>query len=296
VPVSVAALGAGKHVLSEVTAAVTMDECWQLLEAVKKSGKKYMMAENCCYSKHVMLVEEMVKKGLFGKTYYAEGEYLHDCRWYYTDKAGNPTWRVKWQAGRKGSTYGTHALGPCARWIGERIRTVCCLGSGVHTNPEYGNDDTVVLLCRTEGGKLIRTRLDILSNRPHGIVNLALQGTKGCYESARGGEHRVYLKDFSDGKEEWRSLWDFSEHLPDCWKGEEAKRAEKAGHGGSDYIEVLGYVNCILNDTRPPIDIYDALNWTAVDLCSMESIAGGGKVVDVPDFGERKVAKIARHL
>ncbi|MDP6380315.1 MAG: Gfo/Idh/MocA family oxidoreductase, partial [Phycisphaerae bacterium] len=294
VPVSVAALEAGKHVLSEVTAAVTMDECWQLLEAVKKSGKKYMMAENCCYSKHNMLIEEMVSKGMFGDVYFAEGAYVHNCSRHFVDKKGEPTWRVKWQVGRLGSTYGTHALGPCARWIGERVTEVSCFGSGVHTNPQYKSDDAVIVLCRTESGKLIKTCLDIQSHRPY-AMGFSLQGTKGAYQFAgsEGDEHRIYLDEDGDEKDGWRSLWDYSEHLPQCWTGADALRAQEAGHGGSDYIEVLGYVNCILNDTRPPIDIYDALNWTAVDLCSMESIQNGGKVVAVPDFGEKKEAKLA---
>ena len=52
VPQSLAALAAGKHVMSEVTAAVSIEQCKELLEGVeaaKASGLKYMMAENVTY-------------------------------------------------------------------------------------------------------------------------------------------------------------------------------------------------------------------------------------------------------
>ncbi|MBC7527872.1 MAG: Gfo/Idh/MocA family oxidoreductase, partial [Chthonomonadaceae bacterium] len=85
VPQSVLALGAGKHVLSEVTAAVSIDECWQLLDAVKSSGKTYFFAENYCFLEPNVLIGELVKKGLFGDLYFGEGEYLHEVRALHHD-------------------------------------------------------------------------------------------------------------------------------------------------------------------------------------------------------------------
>ena len=78
VPQAIAALEAGKHVLSEVTAGVTMDELFWLCETVEKYGKTYMMAENYMYTPQVQLVRELVRQGKFGETYYAEGAYLHN--------------------------------------------------------------------------------------------------------------------------------------------------------------------------------------------------------------------------
>ena len=79
VPQAIQALQAGKHVMCEVTAAVTMDELWWLIEEVEKSGKIYMYAENYCYTPEVQLVRSMVKAGMFGEIYYGEGEYTHQC-------------------------------------------------------------------------------------------------------------------------------------------------------------------------------------------------------------------------
>ena len=82
------ALEAGKHVLSEVTAGVTMDELWWLIECVEKYKKVYMMAENYCYIPEVQLISNMVEKGLFGEVYFGEGEYLHDAKHLLTYNYG----------------------------------------------------------------------------------------------------------------------------------------------------------------------------------------------------------------
>ena len=61
VPQAIAALQAGKHVMSEVTAGVTMDELYWLTEAVENSGKIYMFAENYCYTPENQLIKELAR-------------------------------------------------------------------------------------------------------------------------------------------------------------------------------------------------------------------------------------------
>ena len=73
VPQTLAALEAGKHVLCEVTAGVTMDELWWLIEWVEKYNRVYMMAENYCYIPENQLILNMVQKGCFGDVYFGEG-------------------------------------------------------------------------------------------------------------------------------------------------------------------------------------------------------------------------------
>ena len=93
VPQAILALQAGKHVLSEVTAGVTMDELWWLIESVEKSGKVYMMAENYCYIPQNFVISEMIKAGLFGKLYFGEGEYLHCIEDMLLHRNGQASWR-----------------------------------------------------------------------------------------------------------------------------------------------------------------------------------------------------------
>jgi predicted dehydrogenase len=288
---SMTALQAGKHVLSEVTAAVSLDECWRLRDAVQASGKTYMLAENYCYLQPNVLIREMTRQGLFGTPYFGEGEYLHEVRALHHHADGSPTWRALWQVGVNGCTYGTHSLGPVMQWFtaadpSERIATVTCLGTGRHTDPAHPHDDTTLMLCKLRSGKLIKIRLDMLSNRPHLPTYYSLQGTRGVYEAARfpGEAGRIWLgENRPEEHRQWQPLSAFEEHLPARWR-ERAQEAEQAGHGGGDYHIGRAFAEALRDGTPPPIDIFDALEWTAAGLCSQLSIANGGIPIRVPDF------------
>ena len=207
---AIAALQAGKHVLSEVTAGVSMEELWWLVETVEQSGKVYMMAENYCYIPQVQLIQNMVDQGLFGEVYFGEGEYLHELKDLAFYQDGRVSWRSYWQLGRRGNFYPTHSIGPVMNWMkNERIKSVICQGSGWHTAPQFRQEDTSITLCTTESGKLIKLRLDCLSERPHNLSYYSLQGTKGCYEAPRGcgDNHKLWLKGMDAATEQarWRS-------------------------------------------------------------------------------------------
>ena len=195
-PQAIAALERGVHVLSEVPAAVSVAECRRLVHACHTSRASYMLGENVTYTRPNMIVQEMVRRGEFGTPYYAEGEYVHEL------KGLNEVtrWRRRWQTGINGVTYGTHSLGPILQWMpGDRVESVCCAGSGHHyrdpRGDEYENEDSCVMLCRMRSGGLVKIRVDMLSDRPHSMMNFQLQGTDGCYESRRArrrtGPHLV---------------------------------------------------------------------------------------------------------
>ena len=80
------AFEAGKHVLSEVTCLTDLRDAELMIKAQEKSGKIYMLAENYCYLKAWDMVMKMVKAGLFGEIYYAEGDYLMN----FHQRAGFP--------------------------------------------------------------------------------------------------------------------------------------------------------------------------------------------------------------
>jgi len=286
VPQSVAALERGVHVLCEVNAATNLEECQQLLDAVRASRAKYMMAENYVYGKAQQLVRGMVEAGLFGEVHYCEGAYLHDCVSLYANPDGSLTWRGDLRARKRGSTYGTHSLGPCLNWMQDRVRTVCCMGSGMHRWKRGRMDDTTVMLCQTEKGHLIVIGHDSVSKRPHNMTWYLLQGAKGCYEAARGfgDDHKVWVEDFhGEDENQWHSLWDFeAEFMPEPWRSL-SEKAAAAGHGGGDYFVAYEFVRSIINDTDPPIDVFRTLDMTLCDMASQESIARGGAPVPVPN-------------
>jgi predicted dehydrogenase len=309
VPQAVRALDQGAHVLSEVTAAVDLDQCKRLVSAVRRaqrtSGAQYMMSENYCYRKDVVLVRALAHTGLFGEPYFGEGEYLHDVKALHHFPDGTPTWRSTWQVGKRGCTYGTHSLGPALEFFGPeaRVTTVSCLGSGIHTDPEHPHDDTCLMLCQLstgpvneasqgQPGALIKVRLDMMSNRPHAMAYYSLQGTKGAYEGRRTpeGDPLVWIDESggdparaSNERREWHSLWDYEAHLPDIWRNP-SEAALRAGHGGGDYFIVRDFIDAIRRGAPPPIDVYRAMDYTVPGLISEQSIAQGGVPLPVPDF------------
>jgi predicted dehydrogenase len=242
------------------------------------------MAENTCYSKSNVLIRSIVEAGLFGDVYFGEGEYLHNIKSLHHDASGTPTWRYYWQVGINRCNYATHSLGPVLQWFGGRVASVCCLGTGVNTDPEHAMEDTIMMLCKTDSGGLIKIRIDMLSNRPANSY-FSLQGTKGCYESSRGlgAAPKIWLSEFSSG-EQWRPLSQFEDCLPERWKNPPAE-SENAGDLG-EYFKVRDFVDSILTDTPPPLDVYAAMDFTVPGLVSEQSIAKGGTPVEVPDFRE----------
>jgi predicted dehydrogenase len=282
---SIAALQRDIHVLCEVTAAVALDEARWLVQACKTSRAVYMMAENYTYMRPNVLVRAMVDAGVFGDVYYAEGEYIHELSALHHAPDGKPTWRYFWQVGVNGATYPTHSLGPCLQWVKERPAQISCIGTGRWTDPEHEMEDTVLLLCKTVGGKLVRVRVDMLSKRPHAMTNYTLQGTKGCYESARrkGEENWVWAEGHCPDANTWRPLESFAaDYLPAFWRNPPPE-ALAAGHGGGDYFEVMDFVDALRGRRLPPIGIHEAMDMTLPGLVSQDSIRRGGEWLPVPD-------------
>ena len=283
---AIAALQRDIHVLSEVTAAISIEECRELVRVADRSRGIYMMAENSTYTKPNTVVRRLVEEGLFGEIYYAEGEYIHELK----DLNERTPWRRTWQTGTNGITYGTHSLGPILQWFrDDRVVSVACAGSGHHyrdpRSDRYKNEDSCIMLGRFRGGGLVKIRVDMLSDRPHAMANYQLQGTRGCYESARApiDQNRVWLRDLHGEPNEWHNLEDlYTEHLPAYWQNA-SPDARTAGHGGGDFFEILDFAEAI-NGTKPtPIGIHEAMDMTLPGLISQESIAAQGAWLPVPD-------------
>lgn len=244
-----------------------------------------MMAEDFAYTKPNSMVREMVQKGLFGTPYYAEGEYLHELK----ELNEITIWRRKWQTGIEGITYGTHSLGPILLWMpGDRVVSVCCSGSGHHYLDPRGEEyhaETSVMLCKMRSGGLAKIRVDMLSDRPHAMMNYQLQGTDGCYESARapGETDRIWLRSLSDSPDAWLDLKDLeAEYLPEEWRAA-PKAAQLTGHGGGDYFVILDFVESIQGRHPPAFGIHEALDATLPGLVSQESAVTDGQWLPVPD-------------
>ena len=307
------AMRSGRDVLSEVTAAETMDECWDLVEAVESTGRTYMLAENYCYMRENMAVLRMVQEGVFGDAYYAEGAYIHQVPDLLVTEGGALTWRGQLVLSTRGNRYPTHSLGPVAQWLGvtqggqDRLvetATFTSTGRSVerylsHNFPasahlqgmKFQLDDNAITTVRTEQGKLIVLRVDFCSPRPHNMTHYVLQGAAGAYLSGRYESERglCWIQGRSAANPRGIAThWeDFEAFLPEYeharWE-QWGEIARSAGHGGGDFFALPDFIEAVEQRTEPPIDVYDAVTWSCIVPLSERSLAAGGAPVEVPDF------------
>jgi predicted dehydrogenase len=300
---SVDALQAGKHVLCEVSAAITLDECWDLVRAAEASGKIYMLAENCCYYRQNLVVRRMVHQGLFGDLTFAECGYVHDCRHYTFEPDGRLTWRGELARDHVGNLYPTHALGPVCQWLGihrgDRLvsLTACTSASKglAHfvarkfpaDHPArripFAVGDTTTTLLRTARGAVIDLRYDTLSARPHpSTTYFTLQGVTASYKDD-GTQQQVWLEGRSQSYA-WEPLATYADDFEHpLWK-QHAEKASRTGHGGADYFVVAQFVAAVRAGGPSPIDAYDAAAWSCIMPLSAASIRAGGAPQAIPDF------------
>jgi predicted dehydrogenase len=314
---AISALDAGKHVLSEVTATYTLDECWDLIAAVKRSGRTYMMAENYCYIESVLQVQNMVERGVFGDITYASGSYIHDCRNLLFTPEGDLTWRgILRRDIPPANGYPTHSLGPIARWLdinrSDFFQTTATWQSPSRAIRNYAtrhhaertalgepgfwaHADTVTTCIRTGKEVLIDLRVDSVSPRPHNMTRYELQGTRASFSWPDGlaKEPLIWIEDRSPANErgiatEWEPLSKYREEFEHPLWRDHREAASKTGHGGGDYFILREFAASIREERLPLIDVYDAVTWSSIIPLSAASIGKGNIPMTVPDFkGER---------
>ena len=324
VPVALYAMRAGKHVLTEVPAAFTVDECWELVETSEKTKRNCMQLENCVYGEMEMLMLSLAKQGVLGELTYGECAYIHDLRrscWerYFKD------WRLHWNAEHKGNQYPTHGLGPIA-WSmdinrGDRFDYLVSLESPQAGFEKFARDhypeedwrrkkriamgDMNVTLVKTARGRAIQIQHDVSSPRPYTRIDL-LSGTKGMFWGmpwrTYGNDPTVYKLFIDDPKSQSRT----HKFLPDAeaeryrekyrhplWKKIGKIAEEVGGHGGMDFIMDLRWAYCFENGLPLDMDVYDLASWCSICELSEKSVRGRSRSVDIPDFtrGAWKTAK-----
>lgn len=272
---SMQALEAGKHVLSEVPPANSLDEAKQLVQAVKKAkGLKYMMGANMNYMHFIGEWIKTVNEGKIGKVFYAEAEYVHSIPELMVNPDGTPTWR----ASLPPIYYCTHSLGPLISMMRERFVSAIGLSTGSNVAPKFGTIDMEVGLFKSETGAIVKLLCGFSIERGAGHHYYSIYGTKGCIEKDRFNweDGYAYFKD--DPQTKALTKVKISTSDPDA-----PPEAKLGGHGTSEYYLVRDFVQSILKDTTPPIDVYTALNFGLPGLCAHQSALQNGKIVEIPD-------------
>jgi hypothetical protein len=302
-PMAVYAMKNDKHAATEVPAAVTLDECWQLVETSEKTKKHCMMLENCCYDFFELLTLNMARQGMFGELIHAEGAYIHDLHDLNFSKTGYADmWRLEENATRNGNLYPTHGLGPIAQCLninrGDNMEHLVSMSTHdfmmnaiakekAAADPFYnefvdrpyrGNMNTTLI--RTLKGKTIMVQHDVTSPRPYSRIHL-ISGTKGVASKWPSPERIAFGHEWIK-KEELDEL--YKKYSPPIVShiGNIAK--DVGGHGGMDFIMDWRLIDCLRNGLPLDEDVYDAALWSVVAPLSERSVAKKSKTVEVPDF------------
>lgn len=303
-PNAVYAMKQGKHAAIEVPAALTLRECWELVDTAEQTQRHCMMLENCCYDFFELATLNMVRNGVFGEIMHAECAYIHDLRWLKFDKEQGyyDMWRLKYSMAHTGNPYPTHGLGPVAQIMGinrgDRMEYLTSMstnqmGMSLYAINTFGADspearqhyelgDMNTTLVRTRNGKTIMIQHDTTSPRPYSRIHL-LSGTGGIAQ--KWPDQRIALEPDSHQwltEEAFDALMVQFEHPLARKVGEKAR--EVGGHGGMDFIMDWRLIHCLRDGLPLDQDVYDAAAWSSLVELSEISVRNYSNSVEVPDF------------
>ncbi len=298
VPVMLAALRAGKHAATEVPAAMTLDDCWAIVEEAERHRRHCVMMENCCYDRRELLMLHLVRRGMFGELLHAECGYLHDLRDVKFSAEGEGLWRRAWAERVNGNLYPTHGLGPIAQCMdvnrGNRFDYLVSMSGpsrGLQewqerlpaSDPRHGEryvlGDVNLTLIRTGRGQTITLVHDTNLPRPYSRINL-IQGTRGLMQ---GWPDRIHLEGRSPAHR-WEELGAYYEEFEHpLWRSERVRSASR-GHGGMDFLEDWRLVECLRRGEPTDQNVYDAAAWSCIVELTARSVAQRSRPQDIPDF------------
>jgi len=281
---AVKALDAGKHVLCEIPSVVSFEEAEKLVSKVKQTGLKYMAAENVCYFPNIQRMHSIVRSGRIGKVMLAEGEYIHDCRtlMYNRDDGlgGGSDEKPSWRAFFDPIRYSTHEIGPFLMIMEDRIVSATCMETRFPEENGHGTLWMETAIFRTQGGSVIRETVSFSVSREPAHHFYGFYGTKGSMETDRY-QWTDNLKVYIEGETTHEKMDNLSTSLIHPHAPAEAR---SGGHGTSEYYMVDDFVQSIIKDQCPPLDVHKGLDMTVPGICAAMSAKQGGKLIEVPSY------------
>ena len=301
---TIAVLESGKHCACTVPMATTLDGIQRIIDAVHRTGKRYMMMETSVYTRHFWFVRGMMERGEFGKIQYLRGAHYQDMSFWPDYWMGLPPFH-----------YGTHAISPLLALTGRQARRVHCLGSGTMDKAlvkNYNNPYPIeTALFDLGGGLSAEVTRSLFETAVLYSESFNIYGEKKTFEwqQIEEEEKPVVLtmggKNYDENGVLWRGqkvVWeretlpDHSEILPPEIRRFTVKSKfydetnpqnsfeAGGGHGGAHPYMVHEFVSSILENRRPWIDEIRAAQWNAPGLCAHESALRHGEGVDIPQY------------
>ena len=317
----VRALEAGKDVYSAVPMAITVEDCERIIEAVKRTGRIYMMGETCIYYPSSMFCKERLERGDFGKFVYAESQYYHDLSHF--PKVFNED---KPNSAVPPFFYPTHSTAMVLHATNTHVVKVTAMGY------EDREEDTPFAVGKNPWDNLFSNEFSLMRLSNGGVARVSecrrigfkapsssiqsFYGTEGSYQFSNA-QHifskltptGVELEDVSDyvnpaamtenknDSTEFKNLvanhgyqWsdpspiqqkDY-ERLPDSYR----EIPQINGHMASHQLLIHDFCTAVSERKMPYVNAWRAARYTIPGLIAHESAKLGGVPLDVPDFGD----------
>jgi len=261
---SILALRHGKHVGCCVPAVFgSLEDAERLLEAVKQSGRKYMLFETSAFHEDCYAMRKIYQAGGFGKLVYSEGEYYH----YMPTPI--PSFR-DWRVGLPPQWYPTHATAYYVCVSDKGFREVTCQGMPSiieHLQPannRYHNPfGTEVAMFRTEEGGTARI-----------VMSWDTPGWEGEVGRVRGRQGSMVGMNYQG----------LLKNLPDLSRPPLPPSVKTGGHGGSHGFLTNEFITAILENREPMIGIIPALNLTVGGIVAHQSAMKNGETLKIPQY------------
>lgn len=310
-PLSIEFMNAGKDVISEVPVTYSLDDCWDLILTVERTGRLYYLGEQIRHGPMALQWRDLVRAGTLGKILFAEGHYLHAMAeerfWLDPTTGKNLTWQeaagnphaVKsrfWSLAHP-ILYAPHELSPLLKILDDRVVRVSCFSTRTESYrfdevPFAGQDravtipDLQVAMMHTAKDTIIRFAAGF--NAPVSENHwYHLLGTKGEIETARGVGESGYRYTF-DTPVRTNKDYHFP-RTPADWTfatdSQQQRLAAQTGHGGLDFWPVYDFTQVLHGKkAAPDIDVYQAVETAAPVILAVESLRQGGALKELPDF------------
>ena len=288
---SLKALEAGKHVMCTVPMATTIDECRQIVEKVRETGLKYMMAETVVYSREYLFIKEMYDKGELGKVQHLAASHPQDM----------DGWPSYWEE-MIPMHYATHVVSPCLGLVEGLAEYVSCFGSGT-VREDIAKKSGNQFALQSAHVKIQDT--DLTAHLSRCLYDVARQyresfdvyGTKKSFEwtLVENEPHVIHTAKIPEPEiPEKIEVPDFAHLLPEeirrftlpqeIHDADHLSFVQGGGHGGSHPHMVHEFISALKEDRDPMPNAVTSANWTCVGICAHESSLKGGEIVRLPEF------------
>jgi len=315
-PMCVHAMEHGKHVFTELPAATTINECWQLVETSERTRMHCIQGSMSCLGygskgwSIPTIALNMIRKGFFGDIIHAEGAYIHDIMTNIFSDKYHRKWRLKENIGKHGNLYPQHGLVPILQMMdincGDRLDYLASVSSNDFSMAETaerlaeeddiwkpfegsdfrGNINTSII--RTRKGRTIMLQHDVTTPRP-GMRFQLISGTKATYEEGHPPASRI-----ATGHEGWLPQEEFDtltdRYIPELMKkyNEQRERASAVNSWKESYFRVMPLdwriIDCLRNGLPMDMNVYEAAVSSSIIPLSQWSVANGAASVKIPDF------------